>query len=83
MKGLLLNEAFPPEIGGVEEFLKNLCLFSKHKMDVLTEKIPGSEKFDLNISFNIYRKGIKPHLGFVQYLLTGIALCYNTLVVQR
>ena len=77
MKGLLLNEAFPPEIGGVEEYLKNLCLFSNHRMDVLTGKTEGSESFDQSVPFNIYRKRIKPHLGFIQYLLTGILLCYR------
>ena len=76
-KGLLLNEAFPPEIGGVEEYLKNLCLFSNHRMDVLTGKTEGSESFDQSVPFNIYRKRIKPHLGFIQYLLTGILLCYR------
>ena len=74
-KGLLLNEAFPPDIGGVEEFLQSLCLFSKHKIDVLTEDTPESVNFDLNVSYNIYRKRVKPHIGFVQYLLAGISLC--------
>ena len=77
MKGLLLNEAFPPDIGGVEEFLQSLCLFSKHKIDVLTEDTPESVNFDLNVSYNIYRKRVKPHIGFVQYLLAGISLCHR------
>jgi len=74
-KGLLLNEAFPPEIGGVEEFLKNLCFFTNHRMDVLTEKTKGSESFDQSVPFNICRIRIIPHLGFVQYFFAGISLC--------
>ena len=77
MKGILLNESFHPEIGGVQEFLKSLCLFSNHRIDVLTEKASGSENFYEILPFNIYRKGIKPHLGFVQYLLAGISLCHR------
>ena len=87
LNGLLLNESFPPEVGGVVEYIKNLCLFSKHKMDVLTEDTSESVNFDLNVSYNIYRKRVKPHMGFVQYLLAGISLClknrYDFIFVGR
>jgi len=77
LNGLLLNESFPPEVGGVQEFLKNLCVFSGHNMDVLTEEKPGSTIFDQGVSFNIYRRRIKHHIGFVQYLIAGISLCHK------
>jgi len=75
MKGLLITETFPPNLGGVETFLENICLHSNNRIDVLTESISSSGENGRKRDYAEYRIELKPALGLIQYLLKGVQLC--------
>ena len=56
-KSLLISYFFPPKIGGIENYLKNLCLkLPEDKIIILVDKTKGSEDFDKNYERIVIRQ---------------------------
>jgi len=60
-KSLLITYFFPPKIGGIENYLKNICQnLPADKIVVMTETAPGQEKIDAAFNYSIIRKKLFP-----------------------
>lgn len=60
-KSLLITYFFPPKIGGIENYLKNLCLnLPKDRIVVLAEPATDSESVDKRLPHKIIRKKLFP-----------------------
>lgn len=80
-KVLLLTLDFPPRIGGVANYLANLCQnLPPDKIFVLTIKENGSVEFDQKQDYKIYRKNLISHLPIWPKWLPAI---YHTFQVIK
>lgn len=55
IKSLLITFYFPPSVGGIEDYLANICVGKSDKIVVLAPKVKNSEKFDQHQNYKIYR----------------------------
>lgn len=56
MRHLLITLGFPPEVGGMQQFLYARCqAFDPNEVVVLAPDAPGAAAFDAQQSFNVYR----------------------------
>jgi len=60
---LLITPAFPPELGGVQNYLSNFCKNSRNKIYVISKKTKGSKDFDRKQIFKIERTRVQFHLS--------------------
>lgn len=68
-KTLFISLEFPPQIGGVANYLANLCQnLDNSKIIVLTNKHPESEKFDQQQKYKIIRKDLFSKIFWPKWL---------------
>jgi len=61
LKSLLISYFFPPKIGGIENYLDNVCKqLENNKVVVLTEKIKNNFSFDKKYQYKILREELFP-----------------------
>ncbi len=54
-KSLLITFYFPPNVGGIEDYLANICAGISDKIIVLAPKVRNSGEFDQQQKYRIYR----------------------------
>jgi phosphatidylinositol alpha-1,6-mannosyltransferase len=88
MKLLLLTLDFPPETGGIQTLLYELCQnFHKFEPIVIAPKKGEEEKFDVSQSFKIYRVGLfscsSSRIAKLLFLLLMLIKAFTILIRQR
>ncbi|MGF9713242.1 glycosyltransferase family 4 protein [Paenibacillus naphthalenovorans] len=53
---LLITGGFPPEVGGIQNYVYNLCKYSQHNITVLAPEQADTSEFDSAQKFEIVRK---------------------------
>jgi phosphatidylinositol alpha-1,6-mannosyltransferase len=52
---LVISRTFPPQVGGIEEYVYNRCLQNPERVIVLTAACTGDQTFDQAQPFKVYR----------------------------
>lgn len=53
---LILTNDFPPRIGGIESFVRQVCDFLDHDVVVLTSRAAGAAAYDHSLPFEVIRQ---------------------------
>lgn len=54
---LVVTNDFPPRIGGIEAFVRQVCDFLDQDVVVLTSRSPGAAEYDKTCAFEVIRRG--------------------------
>ncbi len=83
MPSLLLATGFPPQIGGIQTILHEICAhLPPTEIEVLAPHTPGDDKFDLSCEFAIHRQDFDRRGGVAQTLDRGLGVLVSPLLTQ-
>ena len=77
---LFVTGSFPPEVGGIQNYVYNLCKYSRHHVTVLAPHYKGDASFDAEQNFQIVRKDFLRRKNF---LLSGFNLLKEVFQLVR
>ena len=69
-KVLVITGSFPPDVGGIQNYVYNLCKYSKHDITVLAPHTMNADQFDSEQDFEIIRE----HFLKGNFIVSGMNL---------
>lgn len=78
-KVLFITGSFPPEVGGIQNYIYNLCKYSKHTITVLAPEHANSKSFDRIQNFRIIRRKFVTR----SFITSGVSLLRSVIKLVR